>query len=199
VVFGGAGVLDNLDRAAVPWNKTVAVLVLPSHDARAYGDALPIAQRYTIQKLYVPPLPANPNAEAVPKEWTDALVNVTQVMTATEVTATELEPGVMLHVMPQLGGNISAKISFGAINFDIVGRARPIQATLSRNSVIFMAQRFADVPALQALAPRWVIWADSDAHSSTANWPATGMRMVSLRDVDVIEFVSDGKSLSAAR
>ena len=174
----------------------VELLIVPQRDDRARAEALPIVQRYVVGQLIMPAGDDEPSAAL--DAWNTALLGqVTSVITpapSQDGQVIALEPGLTLSVQPGLGGAIGLKLTYGEVTFDLIGNARPIRATLSQDAVLFMSPRTADAEMLNAVGPRWVVWADAGGRVPGGLAPA--IKTLALKDAGVVEFVSDGKGVT---
>jgi competence protein ComEC len=196
LVFAGSTVLAPMGRAMPVWDRQIEWLILPQRDDRARADALPLVQRYAIGQLI---LPAGGNEPDEPSDmlaaWDEAMQKQTVLVIIPNIGhEIELEPNLKLTTHRHLGGAIGLKLVYGDVVFDLLGGARPIHQTLSQEAVLFMSPRHADAEKLNTIAPRWVVWADVGGRAPTGLAPA--IKALALKDAGVVEFVSDGKSLT---
>jgi len=192
VVFaGGAGVLPVMGRAMPVWDKDIDLLLLPHRNDIVRGDTLPILQRYKPDVILEPDGEDEPSAMC--DEWTQqAVAQAAQVMTATHGTRVEIEPTVVLAVEQRLSGSIGARLAYGAVTFELAGDASVISGTINGADVVFVSVRGAKANVINFAHPRMVVWADAGGAPPALD---RSIRAFILRDVNTIEFVSDGKTL----
>lgn len=192
IVFaGGGGVLPVMGRAMPLTDRAVELVVLPQRNDFARSDTLPILHRYTVGALFVPEGEDEPSSMLT--EWEDAAqANARQVVTALPGTRVVVEPGVVLTIEQRMMGAIGARLSYGETVFELAGDALVISGTVQPGSVAFVSARSAPPALLAAAQPRWVVWADAGGAPPRLSGD---IRPINLRDVDVIEFVSDGQQI----
>ncbi len=192
IVFaGGGGVLPVMGQA-MPFNdRALELLILTQRSDLARGDTLPVLQRYVVGVALVPEGEDEPSSMLT--EWEDAArANARQVMAAPPGTRVVVEPGVVLTIEQRANGAIGARLSYGETVFELAGDAQMISGTVQPGSVVFVGARGASPELLAAAQPRWVVWADTGGAPPRLS---NDIRRINLRDVDVIEFVSDGQHI----
>jgi competence protein ComEC len=194
VVFaGGGGVLPVMGRAMPVWDKSIDLLLLPQRDDYARGDTLPILQRYKPDVIIQPAGEDEPSTML--DEWNrQAGAQSVQVITVPMGTRVELEPDVVLTVGQRLNGAIGARLTYGAVTFELAGDAAVISGTINGADVVFVSVRGAKAPVLNLAHPRMVVWADAGGAPPALD-RAIRIRAFTLRDLNTVEFVSDGKTL----
>ena len=201
VVFAaGGGVLPVMGRAMPVWERGIELVVLPRHDDIARADTLPLLQRYRVGTLILPAGEDDPSARL--DEWTaQARASVTQVISVPMGTRAIIEPGVVLTVVERLGPSygsaareaIGLRLSYGDTHFELAGDTGVISGTLGNTDVVFVGVEKGVADVLNAAQPRWVVWADAGGAPARLD---RSIHAVALRDVEVVEFISDGKSLT---
>lgn len=187
VIFaGGGGVLPVMGRAMPLWDKGVELLILPARSDNARADSLPLLQRYQVGALIQPDGEDEPSAML--DEWTTN-AGQTQVLSVPIGTRVIIEPGVMLTIEQRSNGCIGARLQYGATSFDFTGNTRAISGTLANADVVFASPKLNGAEALNAALPHYVVWADTGGAPERL---AQDIHPFILRDVEMVEFVSDG-------
>ncbi|MGQ9904450.1 MAG: ComEC/Rec2 family competence protein [Anaerolineae bacterium] len=192
IVFaGGGGVLPVMGRAMPLTDRAVELVVLPQRNDFARSDTLPILHRYTVGAVFVPEGEDEPSAMLT--QWEDAArASARQVMVALPGTRATIEPGLVLTIEQRMDGAIGARLSYSETVFELAGDALVISGTVQPGSVAFVSARGASPALLTAAQPRWVVWADAGGAPPRLS---EGIRSIALRDVGIVEFISDGNSL----
>jgi competence protein ComEC len=194
VIFaGGGGVLPVMGRAMPLWDKGVELAILPTRSDNARGDTLPLLQRYQVGTLIQPEGEDEPSAML--DEWsTQARAGRTQVLSVPMGTRAIIEPGVVLTIVQRENGCIGARLQYGTTSFELIGNTHALSGTLNSADVAFASPKLNDAEVLDAAHPRYVVWADTGGVPERL---AQGIRTFILRDVQTVEFVSDGESVVA--
>ncbi len=193
VVFaGGGGVLPVMGRAMPLWDRGVELLVMPARDDLARGDTLPLLQRYRVGTLILPGAQDEPSAML--DEWNSQATNSgAHVVSVPIGTRAVVEPGVVLTVEQRAGGLIGARLAYGSSVFDLAGNTSAISGTLAGADVVFASVKRNEPDVLNAARPRYVVWADAGGAPVRL---AAGIQTFILRDVEAVEFISDGKTVT---
>jgi predicted membrane channel-forming protein YqfA (hemolysin III family) len=192
VIFaGGGGVPSVMGRAMPLWDKGLELVILPARSDNARADSLPLLQRYQVGTLILPDGEDEPSAML--DEWTtQARASHTQVISVPIGSRAIIEPGVVLTIVQRADGYIGARLQYGATLFDFTGDAQAISGTLSGADVVFASPRLNTADVLNASQPHYVVWADT---GGVPNRLAQDIHAFILRDVQTVEFVSDGESV----
>jgi len=193
IVFAGGGkVLSVMGRAMPLYDRAIELLILAQRNDFARGDSLPILQRYAVGAVFAPEGEDEPSAMLT--QWEDAArVSARQVMAAPPGTRVIVEPGVTLTIEQRAMNAIGARLSYGETVFELAGDATVISGTVQPGSVAFVSVRGASPALLAAAQPRWVVWADAGGAPPRLG---EGIRSIALRDAGIVEFISDGNSLT---
>lgn len=201
VIYSGGGNIAPLTSGTMPvWDQEVDVLILPRRDDFARRDALPLLQRYRVGLLVMPGGEDEPS-DALAIWSTTSQANALRTMTVTTGAQVELEPGVTLvfdtgrtHRGAQ---QITAWVRHGSTRIVLAGEAGiPDSVThgVSGSDVVFVSAGGVSADQLNALTPRWVIWADtSGGISRDLN---RGIRTLALRDAQNVTFTSNGQNVT---
>jgi competence protein ComEC len=187
VIFaGGGGVLPVMGRAMPLWDKGVELLILPARSDNARADSLPLLQRYQVGTLIQPDGEDEPSAML--DEWTSQ-AGRTQVLSVPIGSRAIIEPGVALTIEQRSNGCIGARLQYGDTLFDFTGNTRAISGTLANADVVFASPKLNGAEVLNAALPHYVVWADTGGIPERL---AQDIHTFILRDVETVEFVSDG-------
>ena len=192
MVFAGSGGVPALMGRAMPvWDRSIDVLLLPQRNDTVRGDTLPIMQRYHADVVIQPEGDDEPSAML--DAWrSQAATQSMQVVTVPMGTRIELEPDVVLTVEKRSKGAIGARLSYGGVTFELVGDAEVISGTIGSADVVFVGVKGAKASVLNVAQPRMVVWADAGGVPPELDH---SIRAFALRDVNTVEFVTDGKTL----
>ena len=191
VFAGGGGVLPIMGRSMPMWDGGIDLLLLPQRNDTDRGDTLPILQRYKPGVIIQPEGEDEPTAMLA--DWNEqASAQAAQVMTVPIGTRVELEPDVVLTVEQRLSGAIGARLRYGAVTFELAGDAGIISGTINGADVVFVSVRGAKAPLLNLAHPRMVVWADAGLAPPALD---RAIRAFILRDLNTVEFVTDGKTV----
>ena len=187
VIFaGGGGVLPVMGRAMPLWDKGVELLILPARSDNARADSLPLLQRYQVGTIIQPDGEDEPSAML--DEWT-ASTGRTQVLSVPIGSRVIIEPGVALTIEQRSNGCIGARLQYGDTLFDFTGNTHAISGTLTNADVVFASPKLNGAEVLNAALPHYVVWADTGGIPERL---AQDIHTFILRDVETVEFVSDG-------
>jgi competence protein ComEC len=191
VVFaGGGGVLPIMGRAMPLADRGLELLIVPRRDDWALSNALPYLQRYQVGAVVLPPGEDEPTAMLA--AWQSAAqAQAGRVLAAPDGTRVMIEPGVVLTVERRPKGAIGARLTHGAVTFELAGDAGVYSGTLASGSIVFAGIKSAPAGALDAARPRWVVWADAGGAPPPLD---DAIRVIVLRDAGAVEFVSDGRT-----
>ncbi|HEY3289419.1 MAG TPA: ComEC/Rec2 family competence protein [Anaerolineae bacterium] len=192
IVFaGGGGVLPVMGRAMPVWDNDIDLLFLPRRSDAVRGDTLPILLRYRPEIILQPDDQDEPSAML--DEWShQAAGQGAQVMTVTAGSRIELEPMVVLTVAQRVKYDIGLRLTYGAVDFELVGDTKAISGTIDNADVVFVSVHGAGADVINDAQPRNLVWADAGGAPPVL---ARSIRAFNLRDLNTIEFVSDGKTL----
>ena len=193
VVFaGGGGVLPVMGRAMPLWDRGVELVIVPARNDNTRSDTLALLQRYQVGTLIQPDSEDEPSAML--DEWNaQALGSETQVMSVPIGSRAIIEPGVVLTIEQRANECIGARLAYGDTLFDLTGNARAISGTLTNADVVFVSPKLNYADMLNAAQPLNVVWADT---GGVPGHLAEGIHAFILRDVETVEFVSDGVSVT---
>ena len=206
-VFGGSTVIAPMGRSMPLWDRQVEWLFVPQAGDRTLEQALPILQRYSVQTLLIDAAYASPRAEPSPMraEWDAALHTALHPALQDNSTAAPqlmrkpitltLEAGLSMQVHPALEGGWVGTLHYGSTHIVLAGEAQPTRPSFSgdpANTLLFLAPRDADPRLLNAMSPRWIIWADTGGRPP--NGLRRDLRTLSLKDIGAVEFVSNGRT-----
>jgi competence protein ComEC len=191
IFAGGGGVPSVMGRAMPLWDKGVELVILPARSDSTRADSLPLLQRYQVGTLIQPDGEDEPSARL--DEWTtQARASHTQVISVPIGSRAIIEPGVVLTIVQRADGCIGAQVQYGATVFDLTGNAQAISGTLSGIDVVFASPKLNSAEVLNASHPHYVVWADTGGVPGRL---AQDIHTYILRDVQTVEFVSDGKTV----
>jgi competence protein ComEC len=191
VVFaGGGGVLPIMGRAMPLWDKDVELLIMPTRDDKARGDTLPLLQRYMVGTIIQPVAVDEPSAML--NEW-QAHAKGVHVISVPIGTRAVVEPGVVLTIEQRADGYIGARLVYSETVFDLIGNTSAISGTLAGADVVFARVKQNEPEMLNAVRPLYIVWADAGGSPVRLD---DGIKSFILRDVETVEFVSDGKDVS---
>jgi hypothetical protein len=197
VVFaGGGGVLPVMGRAMPLWDKGVELLILPWRNDYSRNDTLPILQRYRVGTVI------QPDGEDDPSDMLDAWsalteTNAVRVLSPPIGTRAIIEPGVVLTIEQRVERNgysaIGARLTYGSTTFELAGDTNILSGTLDGADVVFVSVDGGSLDALNAAQPRYVVWADAGGAPGRLD---NHIRAFTLRDKGVMEFASDGTTIT---
>ncbi len=122
--------------------------------------------------------------------------NAARVVTAADGTTLALGSQVSLTIalrVPARDGQqtIGARLRHGEVNIDLVGDQQAIDYE-PRSTLVFLGWAQADVAALKAASPRWVVWTDGIGLPPPLS---PSIRTLSLKEMPEAAFISDGQRL----
>jgi competence protein ComEC len=197
VFDGGGALLPEMGRRMPLLDRDVDVLLMPALTDRTRGASLPLLQRYRVERLIAADaIQTDTPPTQMQLDWSRAVQSgASSVVTLSLGSQIELEPNVSLLIAPRANGQIGARLIYGSTTFELVGTSDIISGSVRSADVVFANPRSRNVaPIMSAIAPRYVIWTDESGDLPTLS--ARGVRVLALRDQGVVEFVSDGASVT---
>jgi competence protein ComEC len=202
VLVGSGGLTTELGRTMPFFDRTVELVIVPRRNNNTYANTLPILQRYTVETLTQPadnPNIANDDQPTLTQtaEWQTSLQYVQQNLILPVGSTVQLDPGINLTIVAR-GGGIGVRVQHNDLSAELSAETDLLPNTLQRADLVFANPNTRNIlNTLNAMTPRWVIWAD------TAASPPSGLNArslaLSLRSSPAIEMVSDGKTWVVVR
>jgi len=195
-VFLGNGDVVNMLRRTMPvGDGELEVLIVPQRSKRYWQSVHFLLERYRARDLILPPGP-DPLIEDMESVWKVVHANATRIVTATDGLMWALDDHVSFTIVlrtPAQDGRqaIGARLSHGEVVIDLVGEQQAIDYPPGA-ALIFLDWNRADLAALNAASPRWVVWTDGLGVPPLLR---TSIHALNLKEMSGATFVSDGHRL----
>jgi competence protein ComEC len=195
VFLGDGDVVNPLRRMMPVGDGELELLIVPQRSERHWRNAGFLLAHYRVRELVLPP-----GRDQVTDDLAAARQvvrrNAAQVVTAADGTTLALGRQVSLTIalrMPARDGQqtIGTRLRYGEVNIDLVGDQQAINYE-PRSTLVFLGWAQADVAALKAAGPRWVVWTDGAGLPPALGVP---IRTLNLKEISEVALMSDGQQL----
>ena len=195
VFLGDGDVVNALRRMMPVGDGELELLIVPQRSERHWRNAGFLLAHYRVRELVLPP-----GRDQVTDDLAAARQvvrrNAAQVVTAADGTTLALGRQVSLTIalrMPAQDGQqtIGTRLRYGEVNIDLVGDQQAINYE-PRSTLVFLGWAQADVAALKAAGPRWVVWTDGAGLPPALGVP---IRTLNLKEISEVALMSDGQQL----